>query len=210
MELLYLLKGLAVGFLLAVPVGPIGVLCIRRTLAHGARRGIATGLAAASADMMYGIIAAFGLSLVSDFILAQQFWFRLIGGSFLLAIGVRTFFAHPEREIFNNGSNGHTSTYLGTFILTLTNPMTMIAFAAVFASIGIAEIRGSTLAALLLVIGVFFGSLLWFMLLTETVHLFKEKLSTNGIVSINRASGILIFVFGIIALGTLWLHFLPN
>ena len=133
MNFIFLLKGLAIGFSLAAPVGPIGILCIRRTLAHGNKRGIIIGLSAASADMVYGIVAAFGVTLISDFISQQQHWIRLVGSIFLFILGYHTFFSHPATDIVTDKKNRHARTFVSIFLLTLTNPMTLFAFAVVFA-----------------------------------------------------------------------------
>ena len=200
MNIIYLLKGLAIGFSLAAPVGPVGILCIRRTLAYGSKRGIVVGLSAASADMIYGVVAAFGVTLISDFISQQQHWIRFVGGIFMLILGYRTFFSHPATDMATNGKNGHARTFVSIFFLTLTNPMTLFAFAAVFAGIGLDQAIGHHGFAVFLVIGIFVGSLAWFSLLTGLVHIFHEKLTTDGLVIINKIAGSLLALFGIIAL----------
>jgi threonine/homoserine/homoserine lactone efflux protein len=202
MNILYLLQGLVIGFSLAAPVGPIGVLCIRRTLAHGSRRGLIVGLSAASADMVYGIVAAFGVTLISDFISNQQHWFRLVGGVLLIILGYRTYHAHPEKEKISNEANNHTRAIISTFLLTLTNPMTLFAFAAVFAGVGLEKIIGDHWSASLLVAGVFLGSFLWFSTLTLLTRIFKEKVTTRGLVIINKIAGSLLVLFGMVALGS--------
>ena len=200
MNFIYLLKGLAIGFSLAAPVGPVGILCIRRTLAHGSTRGIIIGLSAASADMVYGIVAAFGVTLISDFISQQQHWIRLVGGILLLILGNRTFLSHPATDIETAGKNGHTRTFLSTFFLTLTNPMTLFAFAAVFAGIGLDKTIGTHAYAIFFVAGIFIGSLSWFGLLTSLVHFFREIITTDGLVIINKIAGSLLVIFGFIAI----------
>jgi threonine/homoserine/homoserine lactone efflux protein len=200
MDLIYFLKGLAIGFSLAAPVGPIGILCIRRTLAHGSKRGIIVGLSAASADMIYGVVAAFGVTLISDFISQQQHWIRLAGGIFMLFLGYRTFFSPPSTDLVTHGKNGHARTFVSTFLLTLTNPMTMFAFAAIFAGIGLDQSISHHGFAIFLVAGIFIGSLGWFTLLTGLVHLFHEKITTDGLVTINKIAGSLLAFFGVIAL----------
>ncbi|MEK6650565.1 MAG: LysE family transporter, partial [Bacteroidota bacterium] len=153
--LIALLKGIAIGFTLAAPVGPIGVLCIRRTLAEGRRSALSTMLGAAAADSVYGLVAVFGVTLVSDFVTAHMIWFRLIGGAVLLVLGVRTFRAHipsaPPRLTFNE----HAGNFLSTFLLTLTNPLTLFAFAAVLAGGGTVEEVSATKTAAFLGGGVF-------------------------------------------------------
>ena len=200
MNFIYLLKGLAIGFSLAAPVGPIGILCIRRTLAHGSKRGIIIGLSAASADMIYGIVAAFGVTLISEFISQQQHWIRLVGGIFMIILGYHTFFSHPATDIVTSGKNGHTRTFVSTFLLTLTNPMTLFAFAAIFAGIGLDQTMGLHGYSIFLVAGIFIGSLTWFSLLTIFVHFFHEIITTEGLIIINKVAGSLLTLFGTIAI----------
>ncbi len=200
MELIYLLRGLAIGFSLAAPVGPVGILCIRRTLAHGSKRGLFVGLGAATADMMYGIVAAFGVTLISNFITDNLNTIRIVGGILLLILGYRAFHSHSSTKTDVNRSNGHTRAFISVFFLTLTNPMTLFAFAAVFAGIGLERIVGDYSLAPFLVAGIFIGSMSWFSLLTTFVHVFKEKISTDGIVVVNKIAGTLLILFGLFAL----------
>jgi threonine/homoserine/homoserine lactone efflux protein len=199
-ELIYLLRGMAIGFSLAAPVGPIGILCIRRTLAHGSKRGLFVGLGAATADLMYGIVAAFGLTLISNFITNNLNLIRLVGGAILLILGYHTFRSHPSTDSVNNGSNGHTRAFVSVFFLNLSNPMTLFGFAAVFAGVGLERIVGDYSLAVFLVAGIFIGSMIWFSLLVILVHFFREKISTNGIVAVNKITGILLILFGFFAI----------
>ncbi len=200
MALLALLKGIAIGFSLAAPVGPIGVLCIRRTLAEGRRSALSTMLGAASADMMYGLVAAFGVTLVSDFVTLHSHWFRLIGGVVMIVLGARTFKAHippaPPRLTFNE----HAGNFVTTFVLTLTNPLTLFAFAAVFAGVGTVQELSATNTAAFLVGGVFLGSLLWFTALATFTYIFRDFLRNKGLDRINRITGSLIVLFGTVAI----------
>lgn len=195
-----LLKGIAIGFSLAAPVGPIGVLCIRRTLAEGRRSALSTMLGAASADMVYGLVAAFGVTLVSEFVAEHTQWFRLIGGAFMLVMGVRTYRAHiplsPPRLTFNE----HAGNFVTTFLLTLTNPLTLFAFAAVFAGVGTVTELSATGTAAMLVGGVFLGSLLWFGTLSTLTYIFRSILRTKGLDLVNRITGTLIVLFGTAAI----------
>jgi threonine/homoserine/homoserine lactone efflux protein len=200
MDFIYLLKGIAIGFSLAAPVGPIGILCIRRTLAHGNKRGIIVGLSAASADMIYGIVAAFGVTLISNFISQQQQWIRFAGGILMLILGYRTFFSHPASDTVSNGKNGQTRTFISTFFLTLTNPMTLFAFAAIFAGIGLDRTIGIHGYSIFLVAGIFIGSFGWFILLTSLVHFFRETITTNGLLIINKVAGSLLVLFSAVAI----------
>jgi threonine/homoserine/homoserine lactone efflux protein len=200
MDLIYILKGIAIGFALAAPVGPLGVLCIRRTLAHGSKRGLLVGLSAAAADMLYGIVAASGITLISDFIYNQQQWIRLLGGSILIMLGYHTLRSHPSTDTKTNGTNGHIRTFFSTFLLALTNPMTLFTFAAVFASMGLKEITGNHIFGLFLVGGIFLGTMSWFTLLTTLVHFFKENIDTDGISLVNKIAGSILILFGIVTL----------
>ncbi len=195
-----LLKGLAIGFLIAAPVGPIGVLCIRRTLAQGRSVGLATGLGAATADALYGSVAAFGLTLVSDFLIAQRFWFQLIGGVFLLYLGVRTLLTQPADEPANASGKGSVGAYSSTFFLTVTNPMTILAFVAVFAGFQVVIPPGDYLAPLALVVGVLSGSAAWWLLLSGGVSLLRAKFDRRAMRWVNRISGIIIVAFALAAL----------
>lgn len=202
MELTYFLKGIIIGFAMAIPVGPIGILCIRKTLAEGRLRGLIIGLGAATADLLYSCIAAFGLTIISDTLNSQRIWIRLVGGAFLLFLGIRIFRAQPKNpKILINGS-GMLRSYLTTVLLTLTNPLTIFAFIAIFAALGFAD-GLSYLSASLLVIGVFMGSTLWFVLLSSGVTLFRTKLNLGGLHWVNKIAGILIIFSGIIAMGSL-------
>src|SRR6266566_8617346 len=137
MDQSFFLRGVAIGFSIAAPVGPIGVLCIRRTLAEGRGCGFASGLGAATADAVYGCVAGFGLTSVSNLLVSQQTWLRLIGGLFLCYLGVKSFFARQARSAAASKSGALTGAYASTFLLTLTNPMTILSFAAVFAGLGL-------------------------------------------------------------------------
>ncbi len=200
MELIYILRGIAIGFSLAAPVGPIGILCIRRTLAQGSNRGLFVGIGAATADMMYGIVAAFGVTLISNFITDNIGIIRLVGGILLLILGYRTFRSHPAKDTTLNGLNGHTRDFISVFLLTLSNPMTLFAFAAVFAGVGLEKVIGDYSSAAFLVAGIFLGSMSWFTLLTTLVHFFREKISTDGIVVVNKIAGTLLILCGLFAL----------
>ncbi len=203
MEIPFFIRGLVIGFSIAAPVGPIGVLCIRRTLADGRASGFFSGLGAATADAVYGCVAAFGLTLISDFLIERQLWLRLIGGLFLCILGVRAFFSRPGQGTAAGRRVTLSAAYASTFLLTVTNPMTILSFAAVFAGIGLTGTKGDGGAAGLLVAGVFSGSGVWWFLLSGGVSLFREKFSNNAMRWINRISGVIITAFGLVALAGL-------
>ena len=193
-----LLRGLVIGLSIAAPVGPIGVLCIRRTLAEGRVAGFVSGLGAATADMLFGCVAGFGLTFISNALLAQQFWFRLIGGLFLCYLGVKTLLSHPAEVAATAQGKGLLGAYTSTLFLTATNPLTIFAFAAIYAGLGTPA--GDYRAALTLVAGVFAGSALWWMLLSGGVSLFRAKFDARSLLWVNRISGIVIVGFGCFSL----------
>ena len=200
MDTAFLVKGLVIGFSIAAPVGPIGMLCIRRTLGDGRVAGLLSGLGAATADAIYGCIAGFGVVFVSTILLTQQVWLRLVGGVFLCYLGARTFLASPEERISATNPLGLACIYLSTFFLTLTNPMTIISFAAIFAALGVGNTSGSYISAVTLVVGVFVGSALWWLILSSIVSLFRSKLKPGWLKWVNRLSGLVILGFGVLAI----------
>src|SRR5262245_57477854 len=133
----FIVKGGVIGLSIAAPVARSGVLCIRGSLAEGQTSGLATGLGAATADAVYGCIAGFGLTAISSFLVTQRVWLGLLGGVFLCYLGVRTFMSKPAERPADAASRGTWSAYLSTFFLTLTNPMTILSFVAVFAGLGL-------------------------------------------------------------------------
>ncbi len=207
-DLSFYLRGLIIGFSIAAPVGPIGVLCIRRTLAEGRLYGFISGLGAATADACYGTIAALGLTIVSAFLIDQSNWLRLIGGLYLCYLGLRTFRARPAERAAQSAERtaeavtrrrGLLGAYTSTLFLTLTNPLTIMSFLAVFAGLGLAQSKGA-LSALLLVLGVFSGSAIWWFLLSGFTSLFRSKINPRGLSWINRVSGAIILAFGVVVL----------
>lgn len=192
----FLLKGILLGFSIAAPVGPIGVLCIRRTLANGMGSGVFSGLGAATADALYGSIAALGLSVIANFLLDYQFPLRLVGGLFLLYLGYTTYQSIPSTTAAAANSEGLTSAYVSTLLLTITNPMTILSFAAVFAGLGIVSAEGDFLSPFLLILGVFVGSMLWWLILSGTVNLLRQKFDPQRLKWINQLSGFIIAGFG--------------
>lgn len=197
------LQGILLGFSIAAPVGPIGVLCIRRTLANGRWSGLATGLGAATADAVYGAIAAFGLTAISGFLVAQQSWLQLVGGAFLVYLGIRTLLSRPAAEAASASSSTLTGDYASTFFLTLTNPLTILSFVAVFAGLGLAASDRSYGSAVGLVAGVFCGSALWWLTLSTAVSLLRDRFTPASLRWVNIVSGVIITGFGVVALAGL-------
>ena len=197
------IKGVVIGLAIAAPVGPIGVLCIRRTLAEGRLSGLVSGLGAATADASYGAIAALGLTVVTDLLVGGEMWLRLLGGVFLVFLGTRTFLSKPSQSPASPGGRGLLGAYASTLLLTLANPTTILSFAAIFAGLGAGVGNGGALSAMTLVVGVFLGSALWWLVLSGTTGLFRGRFSTGGLRWVNRVSGTIIAAFGVIALSGL-------
>lgn len=195
------LKGLVVGFLVATPVGPTGLLCIQRTLSEGKMHGLVSGLGAATADAVYGLIAALGLTVISTFLVEKQLWIRLFGGLFLCYLGAKTFLSKSSGQ-GSSAANApsHIGNYGSTFLLALTSPVTILVFAAVFAGLGALTSSARYISVGLSVAGVFTGSALWWVMLCGIAGLLHGKISYDKLTTLNKVSGIIIMVFGIVIL----------
>ena len=208
---LILVKGILMGLAIAAPVGPIGVLCIRRTLAQGRLVGVVTGLGAATADGLYGMVAAFGLTAVSSALAAYTDYLQMVGGVFLCYLGLTTFFSKPDLSSYESilptakvrsRSLRVSGAYFSTLGLTLTNPATILSFGAIFAGLGITQ--ADTAISVTLVTGVFAGSVGWWLVLVSGVVYMRSRLTSERLGAFNRWStkvfGILILSFGIAVL----------
>ena len=158
------------------------------------------GVSAAACDVVNGIVAAFGITLISDFITLEQYWIRLVGGIILLVMGYIACRIRPLADKAVKAPRGHTWTFFSTALLVFTNPLTLFAFAAAFAVIGVKNIVGHPVSGLMLVAGVFFGSLTWFVLLTGLVHFFQEKVMRVRLTLVNRVAGALLMLCGLYGL----------
>ncbi len=194
-----LAQGIILGFSIAAPVGPIGVLCIRRSLQNGFKSGLVSGLGAASADAVYGTIAAAGLTLAADFLARQQVWLGILGGMFLLYLGVSTF-RSPPSEVEGEALKASklSADYLSTFVLTLSNPITIFSFMALFG--GLSARAGFKVSAFLLVLGVFSGSAIWWLALSAGVSIFRKKFGPEVMRWVNRLASVVILVFAVVIL----------
>src|SRR5688572_4456497 len=197
-----LVRGFVLGFTIAAAVGPISLLCIRRTLAEGRLVGLVSGLGVATADATYGAIAAFGLTAVTDLLVDARRILGIVGGLFLLWLAWRTFTAVPGEAARPEGTarRGLPGAYLSTLGLTLTNPMTILSFAALFVGLGVTG--GDALGATLLTLGVFAGSAAWWVILVGVVGAFRTRITPRGLRRVNMASGLLIGAFALVALAT--------
>jgi threonine/homoserine/homoserine lactone efflux protein len=198
----FFIRGLVIGLSIAAPVGPIGVLCIRRSLRDGARYGFAAGMGAATADAAYGCVAGFGLTAVSGFLTSHAAALRIVGGVFLCYLGIKTFLSRPREASATPGGGSRLALYGSTLLLTLANPATILSFAVVFAALGLGKSVDYP-AAGWLVAGVFTGSAAWWLLLSSGVGLLRSRLDAAWIRSINWVSGAILVTFGIYALSLL-------
>jgi threonine/homoserine/homoserine lactone efflux protein len=200
MFMVMVVKGIVIGVLIAAPVGPIGLLCIRRTLLDSRLHGVVTGMGAASADALYGCVAGFGLTLVSNALLDYQQWLKFFGGLFLCYLGLQTLWSRPDEGSATTSGAGWLNTYATTFLLTLSNPVTVLSFAAIFAALGASTQPNTFAAATALVGGVFIGSMLWWILLTGVVGLLRRRMTLRYLRVINGVSGAIMLGFGFLAL----------
>ncbi len=194
-------RGLLIGLSIAATIGPMSILCIQRTLSRGHTYGMVSGLGIATADAAYGSIAAFGLTLIANFLVSQLVWIRLIGGLFLIYLGLKTVLARPaERAATAKArANNFFGAYVSTFLLTLTNPLTILSFAVIFAGIGLGA-HGNSIEASTVVLGVFTGSALWWFVLTGGISLLRGRFTSRWLLWINRISGVILAFFGILIL----------
>jgi threonine/homoserine/homoserine lactone efflux protein len=218
----FFFKGLMVGFLIAAPVGPVAVMCIHRTIAQGRIAGYVCGLGATVGDTIFGAIAAFGLGFIAAELIANQVWLRWVGSGFLIALGLKLALSRhltrraeaqeraQEREEdeaaeaapahHSQGLDDHIGNFMSSFVVMVTNPITLVAFAAIFAAVDIGEIGEKTRWGLSLVAGVFAGAALWWTILINVASLFRRRINEQGILWVNRGSGALILAFGIVIL----------
>jgi len=198
-----LIKGFAVGVAIAAPVGPVALLCIQRALTGGWMSGLASGLGAAAADTLYGSIAAFSLSLIENFLMAHRYSIAIGGGILLCLLGLRILMMKPPQipERPNTSAAGLVGIFLGTFMLTLANPTTVLSFIAIFAAINISTASGDYAAAGVLVLGVFIGAALWWLCLALGVGVIRHRVDEPVLRWIARGSAGLVIAFGIY---TLW------
>lgn len=190
MDPLFFARGVVLGFTIAAAVGPISLLTIRRTLAYGRIYGLASGLGVALADATYGGIAAFGLTAVTSILVGGRFVLGIVGGLFLLVLAWRTMTSRPDAVAVADDRPGLVGAFISIFGLTMTNPMTILSFAAIFAGLGVVGRGGSDAA--LLTLGVFCGSASWWLILTWVVSVLRTRVTGGGLTWVNRVSGVVL------------------
>jgi len=194
------IRAIGIGFLVAAPVGAMALLCIERTLARGRAHGYATGAGIATADAIYASVAAFGLTALTSLLTGAQGWVRLIGGAFLVYLGVRAMLSKPGRCAEDAGSVPLAGVYTSALGLTLANPQTIIAFAGIFAGAGLVITGGGWGMPDITVAGVFSGSLVWWLVLVTVTGALRERVGDSVLLWVTRVSGVAIGVLGLAAI----------
>jgi threonine/homoserine/homoserine lactone efflux protein len=198
MQIELLLRGALAGLAISAPVGPVNVLCISRTLSKGRAAGIVSGFGAAAADTIYGAIAGFSISFVIAWLIRELFWLRLVGGILLIVIGIVYYFHKPKSLKESAGEAAH-SDFVTTFLLTLTNPTTVLSFLAVLATLGLGGHRPATLS-LFLVVGIFAGATFWWILLALISGHFRDRFNDRAVLWMNRIAAFAIGGFGLVTM----------
>jgi threonine/homoserine/homoserine lactone efflux protein len=195
-ELELLIRGVIAGLIIAAPVGPVNILCMQRTIFKGWRAGVIAGLGSASADVIYGAIAGFSIAFIINFLEKELFWIRLFGGLLLMAIGAVYFFKNPGS--YETEGETAVSDFRSTFLLTLTNPTTVLSFLAVLAALGMAAHR-QWWRTLFLVAGIFSGSMLWWIVIASVMSRLRDRFNDRSLVWMNRVAGLAIGAFGVVS-----------
>ena len=201
-----ILKGIIIGLLVSVPLGPVGVLCIQRTLNKGRLAGLVSGLGAAAADTIFAIIAGFGLTIIINFIEERHVYFQIIGGFFVLYIGLRIFYTNPVKQLKLQRlkRNQLSQDFVSVFLLTLSNPMAMFLFLAIMAAIKVASDKMSIVEISLLTAGIATGAIFWWFVLSSIANRFRKRIRLRSIWWMNKITGSMVFLFGLLVLISLW------
>ncbi len=197
MELaLFLLKGILIGLLFGVPVGAVGTMTIQRTLEHGMKAGLITGLGSSTADCIYASIGAFGLTLISDFLLKYQTAITVIGGGVIITMGICSFAGKPHKKSGPQKESAEMAMFLSAFVVGITNPAAILTFLFAFSYFNLTA--GMTVQnGALIVLGVLAGTFIWWLLLSFAAARFREK-SVRHQIALSRIFGCLLFVFGMV------------
>lgn len=200
MSLIYLIWGILIGLIMAAPIGPVNIICIRRAMTKGPMNGFVVGLGAAVADGFFGSLAAFGLAGLTQILNDINGWLEMVGGSVLIFIAINLWFSHPHADEIKDTYKDRFKAAFGTFLLTMTNPLTVLGFVAIFISLGLGNMGDNYLNATLISIGILLGSSLWWALLSVGSARIAKKLSDDHLEKINKTSAAIIFCFGSAAL----------
>lgn len=198
-DVVYIFKGILIGLMVSVPLGPMGVLIIQKTLHKGALAGFVAGMGAAFADLFYAIVAAFGLGFVINTIKTHELLLQIIGGIFLLIVGLKIYFDNPLKQIRTRKrvtKTGLLGDFLSLFFLTASNPVAVVVFMAVFAGTSVLGDTPSFKTEVFVLAGVIIGGGLWWYTLSTLVNIFRKKFRLRVLVTINRVAGVIVSVLG--------------
>ncbi|MCC3862205.1 LysE family translocator [Pseudemcibacter aquimaris] len=196
---MYLIWGVLIGLVMAAPIGPVNIICIRRALTKGPMNGFTVGTGAAIADGIFGAFAAFGLAGLTAFIEEFNIWFQVVGGSALIIIAVKLWFSHPHVDDVKDTYKDRIKAAVGTFLLTFSNPLTVLGFVAIFIGMGLGEMGNDLVNATLISTGILLGSLSWWFIVSFGAAKLGKGLSDQGLETVNHVSAVIIFLFGIAA-----------
>jgi len=199
-------KGIIIGLMVSIPLGPIGVLCVQRTLNKGRKSGFVSGLGAAAADTFFSLVAGLGISMIITFIKAQHLYFQVIGGIIVMYLGIHIFFTNPVKQLRlqRTSQNKLSQDFLSVFFLTVSNPMAIFFFLAMFAGVNLTGDEIKLFHVGLIVAGVFLGSASWWFLLTTLVNIFRNRFRLKSIWWMNKVAGVIIFFLGVAAILSVW------
>ena len=200
MDLNLLWKGVVTGLAVSIPLGPLGILCIQRTVNKNWKSGIFSGIGVATADTVYAFVAGFGLSIIIDFIRTYELYFKLVGFFVLILLGIYIFRSNPTKQIqnFKRRGSSHLQDFLTTFLVTLSNPLSVFVFIAIFTGYSIVLQFSKPLEALLLFGGIFVGGSLWWLVITGFANLFRHKFTINTLYWANRIIGLSVIIIAVV------------
>lgn len=199
MDLNLLWKGVVTGLAVSIPLGPLGILCIQRTVNKNWKSGIFSGIGIAMADTVYAFVAGFSLSIIVDFIRTYELYFKLVGFFVLLLLGIYIFRSNPTKQIqdYKRRGSSHLQDFLTTFLVTLSNPLSVFVFIAIFTGYSIVLQFSQPLEALLMIGGIFMGGSLWWFIITGFANLFRHKFTINTLYWANRIIGLGVIVVAV-------------
>lgn len=203
----YLLKGIIVGFVVSIPMGPMGILCVQRTLNKGKLSGFSSGMGIVTADTIFALVAGLGISFIIHFLREQQMIFQIIGGLFIAFIGVKIFIANPVKQFKKHRREGKNlfEDFFSILFLALSNPFTIFLYIAIFAGLNLHDVSSSYSSALFVVAGIFVGASIGWFVISTVVNRFRTNIRLRGLMWINRIAGITIILFGVFAICSLFI-----
>jgi len=201
------IKGIIIGLLVSAPLGPIGIMCIQRTLNRGYMSGFVSGLGAAAADIIFAVIAGFGLTIIINFIEEKHLYFQILGGIFVLYIGYKIFNTNPVKQLKLQRLNKTrlSQDFASIFLLTISNPMAIFLFVAIMAALKVAGDLLSFFELSILVSGIAGGAILWWFVLASIANRFRKKIRLKSIWWLNKITGSVVFLFGLVVILSVWI-----